>query len=356
MRHLAISALVMLCCVGGALAQEEVKVVWSSQTVDAPSDPFYQLVGSSEPNTVMQAVARWAGWDDGERLDCTSTNESLRAVALRQSRRWTLVLWNGSDQKSRVVIEGYLPSGVYTVERLLMADGGGITLFERRNGFRQSTAGKVLRTEWLNPRSGMVLRFVERMQTAEEGLGALRQAIWRSRVSSGVLSRLAGLMREMDNHWYQVRASLRKSDMRMAARGVHRMLFLASGVRVVSSKYVGAEQVDTLAESLIDALSDLASAILNIVVTVRCEGGRFEARVTNAGAQVWKALRIAPNVGTDEPVVLANMKPMERAEASFRLKEELPLATVNVSVLFNGGYARLKVGCILPEEEKEVEE
>ncbi|MEJ5251759.1 MAG: hypothetical protein HPY54_07740 [Chthonomonadetes bacterium] len=355
MRHLAISALVMLCCVGGALAQEEVKVVWSSQVMDVPPDPFYQLVGSSEPSTVVQAVARWAGWDKGERLDCTSTGESLRAVALRENRTWTLVLWNSSDQKSRVAIEGYLPAGVYTVERLLMADGGGITLFERRNGLRQSAAGKVSRTEWLNPRSGMVLRFVERVQTAEEGLGALRRAIWQSHVSPGVLSRLAGLMREMDNHWYQVRASLRKNDVRMAARGVHRMLFLASGVRVASSKYPGTEQVAILAESLIDALSELDSAILNIVVTVRCEGERLEAQVANAGTQVWKALRIASNVGTDEPVVLANMKPMERAEASFKLKGELPLATVNVSVLFNGGYARLRVGCILPEEEKEVE-
>lgn len=353
MKHLAISTLFCLWWAYGTLAQNEERVTWSPQSADAPSVPFHQFVGAGEPTPATHSIAQWAGWDAGERLVCTSTSDSLRVVVVHLPRTWTLALWNDAEQKTKVVIEGELPAGVYTVERLLLADGGEVVAVERRNGLHQRVAGKVSRTEWLAGRSGLVLRFVERTQTVEETLSQLRRSIWQSGVSPNVLSRLAALLREMDSHWYQVRASLRKNDVRLAARGVHRMLFLASGVRVASSKYAGSAQVAERAESLVDSLSELSSAILNVVVSVRCEGDRLSAQVTNAGTQIWDVLRLVPHAGADEAMVLTDVKPMERAEASLKLTEQQSVPAVVLSVLLNGGYARLRVPYYPAEENKE---
>lgn len=353
MKHLAINTLFCVWWVCGTFAQGEERVTWSLQSADVPLVPFYRFVGAGEPTPTTRSVAQWTGWDVGERLVCTSTNDSVRVAGVHLPRTWALALWNDGEQKAKVVLEGELPAGVYTVERLLLANGGEITAVERRNGLHQRVAGRVSRTEWLAGRSGLVLRFVERTQAVEETLSQIRRSIWQSKVSPGVLSRLAALLREMDSHWYQVRASLRKNDVRLAARGVHRMLFLASGVRVASSKYTGSVQVAERAESLIDTLSELSSAILNVVVSVRCEGDRLSAQVTNAGTQIWNVLRLVPDAGADEAVVLTNVKPMERAEASLKLTEQQSVLAVTLSVLFNGGYARLRVLYYPAEANKE---
>lgn len=353
MKHLAISTLFCLWWAYGTLAQSEEKVTWSPRSADTPFVSFHQFVGAGEPTPATHSIAQWTGWDTWERLVCTSTSSSLRVVAVHLSRTWALVLWNDAEQKTKVVVEGELPAGVYTVERLLLADGGEVTAVERRNGLHQRVAGRVSRTEWLVGRSGLALRFVERTQAVEETLSRLRRSIWQSRVSPGVLSRLAALLREMDGHWYQVRASLRRSDVRLAARGVHRMLFLASGERVTSSKYAGSAQAAEHAESLIDALSELSSAILNIAVSVRCEGDRLSVQVTNAGTQIWRVLRLVPDTGADEAMVLADVRPMERAEVFLRLKEQQSTPAVTLSVLFNGGCARLKVSYYPAEENEE---
>lgn len=356
MKHLAISALLGLLCIRVVLAQAEEKITWSLQGVESPPVPFHQFLGTPEPSAATDAVARWVGWDDGGRLHCESSSHALRVAAVHLPRIWSLVLWNSSEQKVKVVIDGELPAGVYTTERLTLDGDGGITAIERRSGLRQDSAGRVQRVEWLNARSGLVLRFVERLQTVDEAMNALRRAVWQSEVPRGVLSRLAALMREADSHWYQARANLRRDNVSMSARGIHRMLFLASGMRVVSSKYAGAEEVTGHAELLIDALSELSSALLNIVIGVRREEQSLQVQVVNAGAQVWKALRLMPETAADsDAVVLANMKPMERAEASFRLSGEQQVPAVVASVLFNGGYARLRVSCGSVEAGKEEE-
>ncbi|GIV15619.1 MAG: hypothetical protein KatS3mg022_1054 [Armatimonadota bacterium] len=344
MKHLAIRVALCLLCLRGMCAQVEQKVTWSLQSTKIPSTPFHQFIGESEPSAVTDTVARLVGWGDGECLCCESSSSSLRAAVLHLSRTWTLVLWNASEQKTKVVIEGELPAGVYTTERLTLASNGDIVDVERRNGLRQSSAGKMQRVEWLNARSGLVLRFVERVQVVDETMDALRRSVWQSKVSRGVLSRLAALMREADSHWYQARANLRKGNVPMSARGVHRMLFLASGMRVASSKYAGAEAAAEQAEALINALSELSSALLNIVISIRREEQSLQVQVVNAGTQVWKALRLSPeSVSDSDAVVLANVKPMERAEASFRLSGMQGVPAVVSSVLFNGGYARLRV-------------
>ncbi len=356
MKHLAISAVLGLLCMSVVLAQAEEKITWSLQGVESPPVPFHQFLGTPEPSAATDAVARWVGWDDGGRLHCESSSHALRVAAVHLPRIWSLVLWNSSEQKVKVVIDGELPAGVYTTERLTLDGDGGITAIERRSGLRQDSAGRVQRVEWLNARSGLVLRFVERLQTVDEAMNALRRAVWQSEVPRGVLSRLAALMREADSHWYQARANLRRDNVSMSARGIHRMLFLASGMRVVSSKYAGAEEVTGHAELLIDALSELSSALLNIVIGVRREEQSLQVQVVNAGAQVWKALRLMPETAADsDAVVLANMKPMERAEASFRLSGEQQVPAVVASVLFNGGYARLRVSCGSVEAGKQEE-
>lgn len=346
MKRLAISMALCLLCLRGMPAQVEQKVVWSLQNTETPSVPFHQFMGRSEPSAVTDAAARRVGWGDGEWLSCESSSSLLRAAVLHLSRTWTLVLWNASEQKTRVAIEGELPAGVYTTERLTLASDGGVIAAERRNGLRQNSAGKMQRVEWLDAHSGLVLRFVERLQAINEAMDALRRSVWQSEVSQGVLSRLAVLMREADSHWYQARANLRKGNVPMSARGVHRMLFLASGMQVVSSKYAGAEAVTEQAEALIDSLSELSSALLNVVIGVRCEEQSLRVQVVNAGTQVWRALRLTPESASDsDAVVLANVKPMERAEASFRLSGAQQVPAVVASVLFNGGYARLRVSC-----------
>ncbi|MCS6829139.1 MAG: hypothetical protein RMM08_10100 [Armatimonadota bacterium] len=345
MKHLAASVILCLLCARGTFAQAEERVFWSLQKAEDSSVALYRFLGKSEPSAATDTLARWVLWEEGERLRCESSNGSLRAAALHLPRTWTLLLWNEAEQKVKVVIEGELPAGVYTVERLTLTGNGEIMAAERRNGLRQGGAGKTQRVEWLDARSGLVLRFVERLQAVNGTLNALRRSVWQSEVSRGVLSRLAALMREVDSHWYQAQANLRKGNVSMAARGVHRMLFLVSGMRVASSKYAGAEGVTGQTDALIDALSELSSALLNIVISVRCEGQSLHVQVVNAGAQVWKALRLTPESSADnDAVVLANLKPMERAEASFRLSEGFAPVIV-ASVLFNGGYARLRVPC-----------
>ncbi|MER3472437.1 MAG: hypothetical protein C4335_00065 [Armatimonadota bacterium] len=353
MRRLAVSALLCLWAIPGVIAQGEQKVTWCSQSTDAPVVPFHQFVGAPEPTATTQSVARWAGWEIGERLSCTSTRDSLHAVMWHLPRVWTLALWNDADEKTKVVLVGDLPAGVYTVERLLLAENSRIIAIERRNGLCLSVGARINRIEWLGGHSGMILRFVERTQAAEGSLSALRRSVWQSKVPQGVLSRLSALLRETDSHWYQVRASLRRGDVRLAARGVHRMLFLASGMRVASSKYAGAEQVAAQAEKVIDALSELSSALMNIVASLRCDHERLAVEVVNAGTQVWTALRLVPEAGAEEAVVLAHVKPMEHAEASFRWTGEPSASAVTLSLLFNGGYARLKVSCSPAEDEKE---
>lgn len=353
MKRLAVSALLCLWCVAGILAQGEQKVTWSLQNASTSSVPFHQFIGAPEPTAITRSVARWAGWESGERLACISSSEPLRAEMWHLPRMWVLVLWSEADEKTKVVLTGELPPGVYTVERLLLAEHGKITAIERRNGLRLSAGDRVSRTEWLGGRSGLILRFVERTQTAEEALSALRRSVWQSRVPRGVLSRLSALLREAESHWSQVRASLRRGDEHMAACGVHEMLFLASVVRVASSKYAGSEEATERAETLIDALSELSAAVLNVVTTLRYDNDKLAVQVVNGGTQVWRALRLAPEEGTEEAVVLANMKPMERAEASFRWMGALPAPAVTLSVLFNGGYARLKISGIPAEQVKE---
>lgn len=345
MKHPAISAALCLLCLRGVLAQAEEKVTWSAQEVETPPVAFHRFVGRTDPSAETDAVARWIGWDEGKRLNGESSSDLLHVAVLHPPRTWTLVLWNDSDQKTKVTIEGELPAGVYTTERLMLASGGEIVGIERRNGLLQRINGRVRRLEWLDAHSGLVLRFVERLQTVDETLHALRRSVWQSKVSRGVLSRLAALLREADSHWYQARASLRKGNVSMGARGIHRMLFLSSGIQVVSSKYVGLEEVTKQAEFLIDSLSELSSALLNIVIGAKYRGQQLGIQVVNAGAQVWKALRLVPEATDDVAVVLAEIKPMERAEASFRVPEGQPAPDIVVSVLFNGGYARLKLSC-----------
>lgn len=357
MRHLAISVALCLLCLRGMSAQAEERVTWSLQSAEMPPVSFHQFVGKSEPSDATEMTAHRVGWGDGEWLSCRSSSELLRAAVLQLPRMWTLVLWNHSEQKTKVTIEGELPAGVYTTERLTLTGDASIVAIERRNGLRQSSSGKIQRVEWLDARSGLVLRFVERLRTVDETLDTVRQSVWQSAAPRGVLSRLAALMREADSHWYQARANLRKGNVSMGARGVHRMLFLASGMRVVSSKYAGAEKVTAQAELLIDALSELSSALLNVVISVRYEQQSLQVQVVNAGSQVWKALRLAPGAAAgSDAVVLANMKPMERAEASFRLSEQQLEHAVVLSILFNGGYARLRVSYDNEVTEKKEEE
>lgn len=360
MRRLAASIFLCVLCLRVTYAQAEVKVTWSLQSAETPLVSFHQFVGAIEPDASLKAIASWAGWKDSERLMCDSSSERLRAVALQRGRTWTLALWNGSEQKMKVMVEGELPAGVYTTERLTLANGGAIIALERRNGLLQSSTGrKVQRTEWLLAGTGVILRFAERTQGVDETLIALRRSIWQSKVPTGVLSRLTSLMREADSHWHQVRANLRKGDVRMGARGVHRMLFLASGIRAVASRYAVLSDVADRAESLIDALSELSSALLNVTVEVSRNGQSLGVKVVNAGNEVWKALRLALEASAEEDaVVLANIRPMERAETSFKLPNEQPMPAVMVSVLFHNGYARLKVSCgeTTSSEEKEVEQ
>ncbi|MCS6950512.1 MAG: hypothetical protein RMM06_04260 [Armatimonadota bacterium] len=341
MSRWAISVLTSLLLASLALAQDEVVVTWSLQPAVSSPPPFYQFIGDETSSEMSDLVARWLQWDEGESLRTESSHEMLRVAVWRWPRAWTLVLWNGAPQKAKVTIRGELPAGVYTVERLRLGPGAMPLALERRNGLQQRAAGGIQRTEWLDGHSGLALRFVERGQVVGETLSALRQSIWRSEVSRGVLSRLAALLREAGSHWYQVRASLRRGDQRMSARGVHRMLFLVSGMRAASSKYPGAEQVTAQAEQLLDALSELSSAVLSPVICVQQQGRSLRVQVVNAGGQVWRALRLtAPQ---SDAVVLANMKPMERAETTFTLPTEEEEVTIVASILFNGGYSRLKM-------------
>lgn len=356
MRRWTASVLIWLFCSAALLAQEEVVVTWTPHPDTSPPLSFVQFIGLETPAETANPVAQWAGWDAGERLRTESNRETLRAMMWRQPRSWTLVLWNGSTQKVAVTIQGELPAGVYTVERLLLGRGGTPIALERRNGLLQRASGQVRRAEWIGAESGMVLRWVERGQAVDETLSALRRSIWGSEVSRGVLSRLTALWRETGSHWYQVRANLRRGDLRISARGIHRMLFLASGMRAASSKYPGAEQVTAQAEQLIDALSELSSALLNLVIRVEQEGRQVKVQIVNAGAQVWKALRLSsPALAADADVVLAEVKPLERAEALFSLPEGSTGAVVVASILFNGGYSRLRVA-LIPSEPVQREE
>jgi hypothetical protein len=269
-----------------------------------------------------------------------------------------VALWNHSDRKVKVLVGGDLPTGVYTTEKLTLESGGAIAAVERRSGVQLPSSGNVRRTEWLHANSGLILRFVERTEDVNTALGALRRSVWRSNVSRGVLSRLASLMREIDSHWYQVRANLRKGNLQMSARGVHRMLFLVSGMRATASKYSGAEEVVGHAEQLVDALSELSCALLNITVSVRREGEGIGVQVVNGGANTWTALRLAMGSADTNTVVLANVRPMERAETAFRLPDGETSPEVVVSVLFNNGYARVRVraaGLLVKEQRREEE-
>jgi hypothetical protein len=346
-KFLAASILLSVGCLHIAWAQAEEKVKWYPQNAQAPLDPFHQFVGATEPVGDIASVARWAGWDDGENLVCESSSEQLRAVALRQGRTWTLALWNRSPQKLKVTIEGELPAGVYTTERLTLTSGGEIIALERRSGLLQYGARRnIQRTEWLQAGTGLVLRFAERTQQIDKTLFGLRRSIWQSKAPAGVLSRLASLMRESDNHWRQVLANLRGGNVRMTARGVHRMLFLISGIKAVASQYAALKDATDEAESLIDALSELSSALLNVVVDVSWDDKAVKVIVINAGSELWTALRFAlEDAAEGDTVVLANVRPMERAEASFHLPDGQTMPVVMVSVLFNNGYSRLKVSC-----------
>ena len=360
MKLLAASILLSVGCLHIAWAQAQEKVRWYFQSAQTPLVPFHQFVGAAEPVGDLASVARWTGWDDAENLVCESSNEQLRAVALRQERTWTLALWNSSPQKLRVAIEGELPAGVYTTERLTLTSGGKIVTLERRNGLLQHTADrKVQRTEWLQPGAGLVLRFSERSQQIDKTLVGLRRSIWQSKAPAGMLSRLASLMREADSHWRQVRANLRRGNVRMMARGVHRMLFLVSGIRAVASQRAALKEVTDEAESLIDGLSELSSALLNVVVTVSWDEQAANVTVINAGSELWKALRFAlEDAAAGDTVVLANVRPLERAEASFQPPDGQTMPVVVVSVLFNNGYSRLRVSCrgVESGEEEEVEQ
>lgn len=359
MKRLAASILLGWGCLCMAYAQVEERVKWSLQSAQVSLIPFYRFVGAEEPSDSLEAIARWARWDEGEKLVCESSNEQLRAVALQWERTWVLVLWNQSPQKVKVAMEGELPAGVYTTERLTLANGGQKVALERRNGLLQNGTGKkVQRTEWLQAGTGLILRFVERTQGVDKTLIALRRSIWQSKAPAGALPRCTALMREANNHWHQVRANLRQGNARMAVRGIHRMLFLTSGIRAVASRYAFLANVASEAESLIDSLSELSSALLNVVVEVSQGDKAVAVRVVNAGSEVWKALRIALEASAEgDTVVLANVKPMERAEASFQSPSEQIMPVVVVSVLFHNGYARLKVSCSGMEssEQKEVE-
>lgn len=347
MKRLAASILLGWGCLCMAYAQKGEKVTWSLQSTQVSLVPFHQFVGATEPTDILYAIAHWAGWEDAENLVCESSSEQLRVVALQQERTWTLALWNHSPQKVQVTIEGELPAGVYTTERLTLAGGGEIIAVERRNGLLQSgTSRKVQRIEWLPAGTGLILRFVERTRKVDETLLALRRSIWQIRVPTGVLSRFTSLLRETDSHWHQVRANLRKGNVRMGARGVHRMLFLTSGLRAVASQYAILKGVTSEAEALIDSLSELSSALLNVVVEVSQSEQAVRVKVVNAGGEVWKALRLALEASPEaDTVVLANLRPMERAEASFQSPKEQMMPVVVVSVLFHNGYARLKVSC-----------
>ncbi len=360
MKLLAASILLSVGCLHIAWAQAEERVRWYLQSAQVPPVPLRQLVGVTEPAGTLGDVARWAGWDDGENLVCESSSEQLRAVALRQERTWTLALWNSSPRKLKVTIEGELPAGVYTAERLTLTSGGEIIALERRSGLLQYAAGrKVQRTEWLHAGTGLVLRFAERTQQIDKTLIGLRRSIWQSKAPPGALSRLASLMREADSHWRQVRANLRRGNTRMTTRGVHRMLFLISGIRAVASQYAALKDVTDEADLLVDALSELSSALLNVVVGVSWDDKAVKVTVINAGSELWKALRFALEDSAEaDTVVLANVRPMERAEASFHLPDGQTVPVVMVSVLFNNGYARLKVSCsgVGSGEKEEVEQ
>jgi len=358
-KFLAASVLLSVGCLHIAWAQVEEKVKWYLQSAQAPLDPFHQFLGATEPVGDLASVARWAGWDDAENLVCESSSEQLRAVALRQGRTWTLALWNRSPQKLSVAIEGELPAGVYTIERLTLNGGGKIVAVERRNGLRQHASDrKVQRTEWLQADTGLVLRFAERSQQMDKTLVGLRRSIWQSKAPAGVLSRLASLMREVDNHWRQSMARLRAGNVRMTARGLHRMLFLVSGIRAVASQYAALKDVTDEADAAIDALSELSSALLNVVVGVSWDDKAVKVTVINAGSELWKALRFAlEGTAEGDTVVLANVRPLERAEASFQPPDGQTMPVVVVSVLFNNGYSRLKVTCsgVGSGEKEEVE-
>jgi hypothetical protein len=346
MAPLAVSLVVVGLMLSGAPAHPQEQVTWYTHRAESEPVPLHQFVDASDPTPTLETIARWAGWDTGEPLHCDSSSDSLRVVALRLPRGWTLVLWNSSPQKIRVAIEGEMAAGVYTTERLTIASGGHVLAIERRNGVRLPRPSKVQRIEWLPPNCGLILHFVERVQQVDETLLALRRSVWQSRISAGTLSRLAALMRETNSHWYQVRANLRKGNVPMAARGVHRMLFLASGLQAAASRHATLQAVSEHAEQLIDALSELSAALLNVVVRLQVAEQTLKAEVANAGSQVWRAVRFTTGSAAEqEAIVLANMKPMERAEATFKWSNAETLPSMAVSVLFNNGYARLRVSC-----------
>lgn len=326
-----------------SLASE--KATWTLEPVGGEGISIEQFTGAEQITPRLQAVARWAGWN-GEHLQCESDSSRIRIATVRSEEGYTVALWNASDEKTEVALKGELPMGIYTVDRLVMSAKSQDVFIERRNGLPLVRRGSTQRTEWLNPHSGIILRFVERVQPADRSARALRQVIWQSGARGTAISRIAALMREASNHWYSARARLRQGATVQAARDIHRMLFLISGVKAVAANYSGLQEVSQRADTLIDALSELSSAMLSVTATVNHEEQGLNVRVVNAGAVTWKALRIAPEaVEHHEAIVLANVKPMEQARVLLKMAEQQAVPAVVLSVLFNGGYARIKVPC-----------
>lgn len=329
-----------------AMAQERVTVTWSSTASDVSPPSLSQLVGV-EP-TPFENLERWLGWQEAQAVPCESNSPLLKASVAFSGGSVLVALWNGSEQKVAVTLQAPMRPGIYTTERVTFTTSSQILAIERRNGLILLQGGQVQQTHWLAAQSGLIIRFVERLRPLEEALRALRRSVWQGNASQGARSRLASLMREADSHWYQARASLRRGSVMMSVRNIHRMLFLVSGLRVVSSKYAETAAASLYAEQVIDALSELSSALLNCVVRVSPVGKRLEVQVANGGTQVWRALRLTVEPATDA-IVVANLRPMERTEATVDV-EEGSWPRVQLSILYNGGYARLRVTPISGEE------
>lgn len=329
-----------------AMAQERVTVTWNSTASDVSPPSLSQLVGVE--STLFESLERWLGWQEAQAVPCESSDPSLKASVALWGGGVLVALWNSSEQKVAVTLQAPMQPGIYTTELVKFTASAQILTIERRNGLTLLRGGQVQQTHWLAAQSGLIVRFVERLRPLEEVLRVLRRSVWQGNASRGARSRLASLMRETDSHWYQARASLRRGSVTMSLRNVHRMLFLVSGLRVVASKYAETATASLYAEQVIDALSELSSALLNCVVRVSPSGKHLDVQVANGGSQVWRVLRLSVEPALDA-IVIANLRPMERAEATLSI-ETGTWPRVQLSILYNGGYARLRVSPIAEEE------
>jgi hypothetical protein len=299
----------------------------------------------------------WPGWVwlDGKRVSAESSDPSVRVLASRVPGGVAVAVANPGSAPALLRLEVKMPSGRYTIERLLFGPEGCRT--ERLQCLAQQQTGWLQKPGYLAAGTVAVYRFVDYASTAE---ASYRRAAERARayrtVSASQSARLLAALRECPWMLTRARQALMSGDALPALPPIHRALLAvrhaqavcgnapASGTAARALRDRIASELDTLE----DALGECSVAALGLVPSAWMESEASDdsrqsvhIRVRNAGSQSVSAVKLwltGPSGCIVEPTdqaVFGTLRPGQAATAEYSAHMASKQANADTEALAN---------------------